>query len=653
MSIYEEALVDAKKLKEVAELDAKNAIISKIAPTIKEMISKELMGNVILEEEEPLATVDSGMATGDLSKSEPASTLVPTTADMSAAPIKPAGVDTLNMPMPSSDGTLIVSFDDMFAMASEDEAQADVGGASMALDTPVPPVDTAETLPTDPATAVPAMDAPVPQEQEELPGTGVEETYELFAEELDKTSKKINKIFSSKDKKQLLIVRESLQGKLFNLLESLEKMGLNESFDPMLGKIFKNRLEILHIKLKEANLDNTYYQEKKDTEMAKPSIKEIGTKLINESDTVEGGPNTSPADSFKDKKEMRVDNPTEKSADKAGKHAMAKTEPTVTLKTEAAKLEEEMLNFFSESEGDSLAGEEGKEDLAGAASTIPDEKVGKTSVDHVAIPESKKLKAESLKKEIALLEKQLQECSSEMSMEDLSGVQTPGEEGKTVVNFNFDLAGLIPELEGASDDDEIEITDDEDMDDMGDKPASGASLLTDKEPSAETDMGSDDEEDEEEEPASKLGGGFDSKEMTALSEASRRAAKKVIAENKNLKEELKNQQVFNAKLVHLQPFLNNKNLDKRSKEKIVEFLDRGTTVEEVKSIYESIKQKLDKSSKAKVKGGASSSQATKSGSLNESVSQETTVESIFENAVLVEHERNRFAELAGIKKNKS
>ena len=43
-SVYEEALADVKKLKEVAEQNAKNAIIDAVTPKIREMIEKQLIG---------------------------------------------------------------------------------------------------------------------------------------------------------------------------------------------------------------------------------------------------------------------------------------------------------------------------------------------------------------------------------------------------------------------------------------------------------------------------------------------------------------------------------------------------------------------------------------------------------------------------------
>ena len=40
--IYKEALADAKKLREVAEADARNRLIEKVSPLISEMVTKKI-----------------------------------------------------------------------------------------------------------------------------------------------------------------------------------------------------------------------------------------------------------------------------------------------------------------------------------------------------------------------------------------------------------------------------------------------------------------------------------------------------------------------------------------------------------------------------------------------------------------------------------
>lgn len=50
-TLYEEAIADAKKLKEVAESNAKNAIIESVTPKIREFIEQQLLGNITEEED--------------------------------------------------------------------------------------------------------------------------------------------------------------------------------------------------------------------------------------------------------------------------------------------------------------------------------------------------------------------------------------------------------------------------------------------------------------------------------------------------------------------------------------------------------------------------------------------------------------------------
>ena len=45
-NIYEQAIAEAKKLREVAEQNAKNAIIEAITPRVRELIDRELTGNI-------------------------------------------------------------------------------------------------------------------------------------------------------------------------------------------------------------------------------------------------------------------------------------------------------------------------------------------------------------------------------------------------------------------------------------------------------------------------------------------------------------------------------------------------------------------------------------------------------------------------------
>lgn len=737
-TLYEEALIEAKKLKEIAEDDAKRAIVEDITPTIRRMITNELAGksSPLFEEDD----MSSSLGAGDAMPVVTAPIVASPSgdgADVSGggavaggamdAPIKATGADALNMPMPGPDGKLVIDFEDLFVPSApgDDVGSGDEGAASAASTPEVPgglpsatPVDVNPAPGSDPSATdsapisagPPGVDAASAAGTGALDASGVApeeepkmETYEMFQEEFNAAGLSVHKAYSSTAGVPS-IVKEALQEKLFALVGTLETLSEKKLISARLTNVLENRLEIMHLKLKEAKVGNTYYRTE-GTDMASKGLKAFAAKMLAESDTLESGDIKSPADSFKTEKPLAVANAMEKAADKAGAHAMKVTEPEVTLKTEAAAmaaLEEELKSLVAESAGDELSDEDGlSPDAIGAASSIPDKKVGNIDVtkstaasptnkashilsvseefehnkatgseeevkkESVAVQTSalkeatKTLKAENLRKQIAALTEQLAECGMpEMAKED-SSLPAPGVDAKksvmgeedTIINFNFDLADLVPELSGMADDDEIEITDDGEGDMSGSDMSMGSSM----EPEAGADadaggMGSG-------LPAG-LGGSdsdvSDKKEdEMSLAEAVKAGrgpvARKALAENRALKSQLAEAQLFNAKVVHLQPFMNNKNLTKEQKQKIVEYLDRGTTIDEVKTIYTKVKTVLDNAQKARLKAGSSSKVGTAgAASLQESADKGEMV-NLYEGATLVKAERDRLMELAGIK----
>lgn len=706
-SIFEEALLEAKKLRQVAEEDAKNTLIQEMTPAIRKIIASQLAGksNMLFEEElpgtDPAAPVTpepevSADPTGDASMPAPVSP-EPPASGQGAAPIKVAGAEVMNMPMPGPDGKLVIDLDDLFVPAEPGSETPDEGSGSAEAPAEIPggmpsptPVDVNPSGSAEPSVdgeALPSagqeMVPPAPPPAEEAPPAEeptMEETYELFTEKLGKTASQIHQAYSSKVGVPSL-VKEALQERLFQLLESLETLNSKNLISPRLNQIQETRLEILHRKLKEAVVANTYHrtEEGTGTDMASKSLKEMAAKLLAESDSVQGGPVTSPADVHKTEVSMKVDNSNDAAADKAGSHAMKVTEPTVTLKTESAEaqaqaaLAEELAALVAEGSGDSLAAKDGEQALAGAASTIPDSKVGQVdptkstdasktnpashvqgvseskkdekpmkkesvAVSSKALAEqTKKIKAEALKKQIAALQEQLKECG--MPMEGGDALPTPGAPGMgvmsedegTVINFNFDLADLVPELSGLGDDDEIEVVDDMPS---SDEPSSlgvgSADAGADEGDDVDLDLDGDDDEPEDKGP---------------LAESKKRpVTAKIVKENKELRSSLADQKLFNAKLVHFQPFVNNRNLTKEQKQKIAEHLDRGTSLEEVKAIYNRVKVVVEGMQKVSSKTGSSSKAGvTAAAPLNESANP-------YEGATLVEAEKNRLMQLAGIKR---
>lgn len=733
MSIYEQALLDAKKLKEVAEKNAQRAIIDAATPAIKKMIAEELAtansSSFLLEEQEDLLSQAAPSANMDMPQMPVSS---PTSSEMSGgdAPIKLSndGDDSLKMPLPGPDGKFVVDFDDLFVSGGTGSdslsALADTGPASaeqgmMQTGEVEPggavtsePVDVSPTVPASPESPpsptspeMGAADATAPLANPEEPVSEIPleaepktETVEMFQESFEKVKAQITRVYESKGIRTNSLIQEALQEKLFNLLEMLETLSVSGKISQKASSIFEKRLEILHRKLKDGNSVNTYdgIQKDKEEDMASRSLKEYVNKVLAEStDVVKGGDVTSPADVHKTEKSMKVTNSQEQAADKAGSHAMKVTEPTVTLSLEeqAEKaLEEEIRAVLAEDEGESLVAKPGKQDLAGAASSIPDEKVGQvdTTKSTDASPtnpashvlsvkegkkkdvkvgakdlekETKKMKKENLQKQIAKLQEQLKECG-DMGMEEaspmgtgesVSSMEPMKEEGEVVnVNFNFDLADLLPDLAGLSDDDEIEIVDDTvpgAMDSAGDVSALDSGSMGD-EGSSDLDLGSSEEEEEEEMPGEESG---EDEDLSSLMESKKAkpsakpsktpVANKILQENKLLKAALHEQQLFNAKTVHFGVFLKNKNLSNEQKQKIAAYLDRAKTITEVKSAYNKVKSILESVTKAR---------STKTGSSSKpgatAITESTKKENLFEGKSLVEEQKNRLMELAGIKK---
>ena len=102
---------------------------------------------------------------------------------------------------------------------------------------------------------------------------------------------------------------------------------------------------------------------------------------------------------------------------------------------------------------------------------------------------------------------------------------------------------------------------------------------------------------------------------------SRRSNAAAVRENRQLKQQLSEMNLFNAKLLYVNKLMQNRNVSSKQQRAIVEALDNAKTIREAKLVYESLSQSLNKKSlsegKRRVLG--SSSKPTRSGSsVNES-----------------------------------
>lgn len=314
--LYKEALLDAKKLREVAELDAKNRIIEKVSPFISEMISKKIKSDYLKEQQSSIFIeqeddVSPDLDLGGAELGTPDAALAPSApvtdpmgqdglaapgADApasTATPIAPAGSDLMNVSVPDANGMITVDFNDLFA--SGDAAAA--AGPSLdgaAVPQPVPtdtstPEDIVGTTPTagtEPATSGPGT----PEEETEDATSGLDtgdltplqpeaKLYKNFVNQLNEVSVKIDQVYFKKTASD--IVKESLKSKLFSLIENLDSLKEKGIISSRQATINENKLEFFFLKLKEAGQDNSYNitSEKNNT---MKTLKEFAAELYEE-----------------------------------------------------------------------------------------------------------------------------------------------------------------------------------------------------------------------------------------------------------------------------------------------------------------------------------------------------------------------------------
>lgn len=313
--LYKEALMDAKKLKEVAEIEARNRIVEKVTPFITEMISKKIktdflreQNSVFIEQEED-DSLDLGGADldgGAALTAEPSTTTDPQApggldaglGDTStSAPIAPGGVDLMNVSVPDENGMITVDFNDLFASDGGD-VQADVGDAEV----PQPePIETTPTTSDDLVGTEPTVPSAEPAAEDDgLGGADLDASlqpesvsYKDFINQLNEISFKVDQVYFGKSNKE--IVKETLKTRLFSLIESLDNLKEKGLITSRQAKINENKLEFFFLKLKEANQDNSYnITSENNNTMKKKTLKEFAADLYkeeldNEQDSVNSG----------------------------------------------------------------------------------------------------------------------------------------------------------------------------------------------------------------------------------------------------------------------------------------------------------------------------------------------------------------------------
>jgi len=656
--LYKEALADAAKIREIAEQDARSAILERINPYIKQMIAKEASNSFLLEQE-------------DMTPEAPApeaAMAIPDAMAPSEMPITPAGgSDVVNVPMPSgTDGKITLSFDDLFA--SEGVADivnpADMSQASsMEVATSTPAIEAAPEMPAPSAPVeAPTAEAPTaeavpatppaagPTPAPETAGAAAEEeapvppaplaevkTAKQFERQLAEMAVKIDRMYSTKVS---ALTQDAYKTKLFSLLEQLDSLAANKVISPKQAQLNENRLEFLFLHLKEANLNNSYNKQKdKDTTMT--TLKEFAAKLFESADaerlakdSQSTGETGLPVHKAATAHAQSVDGVQadlfgggSKTTEKLAAAGSVDADELEGLEGEEGAWEQALLEEVEAALRDELDAHEEPE-AGEVPAAVKDS--GYFEISEAALKEavakirkeaaSKKATSKSAIKEAAR-KKLLEMMDTGMKEDMVLSVELPDEVEEQLADEDLEVDLMFSgEEEGEEMGDEEEVVD---------LDMSAAGEEEDEElGSSEEEMLLTDEEGEEEmkEMAKPM---MESRRVRkALLESrsreikSRRLAEAKRAETATLKKEMAETNLFLSKLVYLNKFLVREDLSRKVKQQIVEHLDRASTITEAKEIYTKIVKKLDEAAAAHtapVVGSASKPTTAGSARLNESV----------------------------------
>ena len=661
-SAYKEALAEAKKLKELARAEAKDAIVEVISPVIQEMMEKDIINKNLVKEsfiieqeedqtvgdaeetnatlpldvapQEEIPSTQSGQippatevnpagavppletkATMPIDSSVPAGTVAsspvpgaPTTTPI-AAPI--SAPPSASVPMPGQDGTITVDLSSLYVQT--------------------PPGQ-------DPVISEPSLNDPTfasPEQQEAEVEAAINDTTSTSGQiPVFENQKNVDPIKASiKEIKKIISLSEKISSTPnFNFINSIKEkiMSLYELNQSTVSVKQRNAnnflLELLHkniIELETRKIENSYRQVKiKEDNMKKvQNLKEFAASLFESADLKTGDNKPKGSAGFGDGGETAPKHSTPKDVE-AKSNAMragAKKNQTNSGKDVedpekgAKKTLEENLSEDSDlleafglggsKEGPLEEGEEVKEETMEEGSDLLE--VADEVVDEV-VKESLQKKLASLREEAAKLEKQLNECGMEENMG--SNPNKP-----VTVTLTIDGASDVSvDHSGADMDDEVLSTGDvdDDSDDL------------------EIELAGDDDEEEDEESD------VDSDDDSDL-----------LKENKALKAQLKEERLTTAKSLYINKIFANNELSDKQKQTVVEYLDKANTINEAKEVYSKLVNILERKARVAKQFGGSSSRSTKSGavSLSENKNNNTSTGSSFGNS-------SRWMQLAGINK---
>lgn len=656
--LYEQAIADSKKLKEVLRQEVETDVLKKYKPYIEKMVEQEIEG-FLFEQDEPEGldlntpadptSTDSTQAIEQPQQTAQAEKPTTEPVDTSfSAPITPVGGNA-TMPIPDADGKVIVSFESLFSSPT---------GLPQPTETPVAapesvPAPAPETVsPETPAAAPePSAEAPQPEQSEqsqenetspEAPAPAEKFNPEKLQEARDKIGTLENEYANMFMSKKIGLKEVSeFSYKLLETYSDLENMKdlkeIRESAFDVLSLKMENLYKLIQNSEK---LYDSYHRTQKITEgnhimKVHPKTRSFLNGLLESLETGFGDDGTV----------EKVSEPLDaldKVADKAGKAAASASKPKLVDPERGkqapfkhkAKEDESLLKEDATEEVDSDESESSLDEEIAALEKEMDEMLGS---GESSVMESKKVskkedkkedkkakKAEAFKK-IKKLKEQL--AAAQKEMDECGGME--GSSGQTTITITTD-----GKVDGAGSDvgSKVDLVDaDGDEDDM--------TLSSDGEDLNEEDMFEivmDEDESMDEE--------WDMDETKSPEEmpSSLQESKQM----KSLKEYAKELETVAARSLYInRVFANYDGLSKKQKELVVEYIDRAKNPEDAKRIYGRIKKQL-----SEAKAEAAKKTEKKADSLNESVSRKPANTGNAADKIVI-GSADRFRELVNNKKN--
>lgn len=620
--IYKQALIEAKKVRELAKREAEKTILSKFSVQIDKMLDAEISGvPLLLEQEDPmnlLPGAEPGAAAanppmpatapldvtpvppvGDMGTAAltppaapqvPGLDVAPVVQDPTQAPVStPSAEAELGIPMPGPDGKITVDIETLFA-ATPEGSEPNLAAATI---TPVTPTDvpTVEMPPAGTPDLL-GMTPPAPTGAEAVSGTeepvAVQNPItESFKSSLRTLGKEV------RGYKKSGIGKEILQNKIFTLYEIAKTARENKEIPENTIVVAEAAMELMFQELKKTDKqDNSYKTNniKEESEMAKKSLQsleEFARSLFEEVES-KGHAGFGDGDSVKsgvtNTTTLKDETPMKKSGDAGGVEDPGKEKSLNLAESEDPQLEAELMEMLNS--------------------------MGSDESDVSVKKEALEKQLSALKEQEEKLKKELQECGM---MGDASAAPvnvnlkiTVDKEGE-VSDVKLDGGDEVPPAISTSGEDEEDM----DLEIVPDEDESPEGLSVD---------GDDEEEEEKDEVI---------------------AESKVAKENKVLRARLAEQQFLSATSIYTAKLFAEHNLSTGAKQKIVKYFDSAQTLQEAKARYGRVKKMLEEGSKPAPRVGSSSKPAQNGGAF------------LSENAATgmnLQLNPNRWMQLAGITK---